>query len=162
MRRSSFRGLWVADVKLFSLRHVFREFRHVSREPRLVAARDLYRSSQRERTPEARGRKLLREWLSPAQRETFDAYGYVDVLGSESGQRYRIYYGSISNIRELNEKDDPVAGLCFAPAAALPPGDVMLAQKIVLENDESRALAIANRFHSTSQPIQVRNAHRAR
>lgn len=149
-------------MKLFGFGRLSGKLRHVSREQRLIAVRELYRSSQRERTPEARARKLLREWLSPGQRETFDSHGYVDVLGSESGQRYRIYYGSISNIRELNEKDDPVAGLCFAPAAALPPGDVMLAQKIVLENDESRALAIANRFYSTSRPIQAGNAHRSR
>lgn len=131
-------------------------------KPRLTALRELYRISERERTPEARGRRLLRSWLSPGQLESFDKDGYLDVLGSATGRTYRIYYGSVSNIRELNDAGEPVAGLCFVPAAALPIGDVVLAQKIILENDEARALAIANRFPSTSRPSRPENLRRAR
>ncbi len=40
----------------------------------------------------------------------------------------------------------PKAGWCFAPAGYLVAGDIMLAQKIALETDESGALAVANAF----------------
>ena len=140
----------------------FRSRRRGLGELRLEALRELYRISERERTPEARGCQLLRSWLSPGQLETFDKDGYLDVVGSATGGTYRIYYSGLSNIRKLNDAGDPVEGLCFVPAAALPIGDVVLAQKIVLENDEPRALAIANRFPSTSRPIQPQDLRRVR
>jgi hypothetical protein len=37
-------------------------------------------------------------------------------------------------------------GWCFVPRGQLVPGDVMLAQKIALETNETAALAVANRF----------------
>ena len=140
----------------------FRSRRAGSDELRLAAIQELYRLSERERTPDARSRQLLRSWLPPGQLETFDKEGYLDVVGSATGRTYRIYYSSVSNIRELNDTGVPVEGLCFVPAAALPIGDVVLAQKIVLENDEPRALAIANRFPSTSRPILPEDVRRAR
>ena len=42
-------------------------------------------------TREARGVDLLREWLSPEQRAQFDAKRYFDVIGCDSGKRYRIH-----------------------------------------------------------------------
>jgi hypothetical protein len=44
-----------------------------------------------EGTPEGRSLRLLREWLSPAQREQFARRGYFEVVGSDSGKRYRIH-----------------------------------------------------------------------
>ncbi|CCD91579.1 conserved hypothetical protein [Bradyrhizobium sp. ORS 375] len=82
----------------------------------------------------------------------FDANGYFDVTGCHSSRRYRIYYGTIGNIRELNAEGDPRLGLCFAPAQSLAPGDVLLAQKIALETDELGTLAVANCFPSQSRP----------
>ena len=96
--------------------------------------------------PERRGVTLMREWLSSAQREQYDTRGYFDVVGSHTGRRYRIRHGTASNIYELNEFDHPVTGWCFMPRDGLPPGDVMLAQKIALENDEQSALAVAKVF----------------
>jgi len=88
----------------------------------------------------------------PDQRKLFDAHGYVDVTGCYSGRRYRIYYGVMSNIRELDAHGEPRAGLCLVPTESLPPGDIMLAQKIALETDERAALAAANYFPSASRP----------
>jgi len=116
------------------------------------AVQNLYRSFLRENTPESRGRALLRQWLSPEERELFDSHGYLDVIGCHTGKRYRIYYGILSNIRQLNTEGKPIAGLCFIPAESLPAGDVVLAQKIALETDERGALAVAKRFSSTSCP----------
>lgn len=98
------------------------------------------------REPERRSLKLMRRWLSAAQREQFDARGYFDVTGSHTGRRYRIRSGISTNIVELDGFERSVAGWCFVPAENLPVGDVMLAQKIALENDERSALKVARSF----------------
>lgn len=115
------------------------------------AISQLYWEARHRDTPEARGLRLLRSWLSPEQRAQFDACGHFDVIGSNSGKRYRILFGISANVLELGDGDHPRMGWCFVPSGYLVPGDVMLAQKIALETNEQGALAIANRFHATAQ-----------
>ena len=81
---------------------------------------------------EARGLRLLREWLSPEQLAQYDAHRYFD--------------GTSTNIFELDQDGRPKVGWCFVPRDMLVAGDVMLAQKIALETDERTALAVARRF----------------
>ena len=107
------------------------------------AARKRYRA--RFATREERGVNLLREWLSPEQRAQFDAKRYFDVIGCDSGKRYRIHYGETTNVHEIGDDDLPSIGWCFMPVGSLVAGDVMLAQKIALETYEYGALAVANR-----------------
>ncbi|WP_425305334.1 hypothetical protein [Bradyrhizobium erythrophlei] len=107
------------------------------------AARERYRA--RFATREERGVNLLREWLSPEQRAQFDAKRYFDVIGCDSGKRYRIHYGETTNVHEIGDDDLPSVGWCFMPVGSLVVGDVMLAQKIALETYEYGALAVANR-----------------
>ena len=107
------------------------------------AARERYRA--RFATREERGVNLLREWLSPKQRAQFDAKRYFDVIGCDSGKRYRIHYGETTNVHEIGDDDLPSVGWCFMPVGSLVAGDVMLAQKIALETYEYGALAVANR-----------------
>jgi hypothetical protein len=95
---------------------------------------------------DARGITLLREWLSAEQRAQFDASQSFEVIGCDSGKRYRILYGTATNIQELDDAGYPVRGWCFIPSGHLVAGDVMLAQKIALETDEKAALKIANGF----------------
>jgi hypothetical protein len=95
---------------------------------------------------QAKGRRLLREWLSAQQCAQFDAHGYFDVIGCQTGKRYRIRYGYYMNVEELDQEGRPAIGWCFVPAGHLVPGDVMLAQKIALETSERAAMAIANTF----------------
>jgi hypothetical protein len=95
---------------------------------------------------EARGTTLLREWLSAEQQVQFDATKSFEVIGCHSGKRYRILYGTATNIQELNDAGHPVTGWCFIPSGHLVAGDVMLAQKIALETDEKAALKTANGF----------------
>jgi hypothetical protein len=99
-------------------------------------------------TPEAnaRGLKLLRDWLSPAQLAQYEKSQSFEVIGSHSGKRYRIRYGRQMNIDELGADGAKVCGWCFLPEGPLVAGDVMLAQKIALETDEPAALKVANRF----------------
>jgi hypothetical protein len=100
------------------------------------AAHERYRA--RFPTRETRGVNLLREWLSPEQRAQFDAKRYFDVIGCDSGKRYRIHYGDTTNVREIGDDDLPSVGWCFRPEGQLVAGDVMLAQKIALETYEYR------------------------
>ena len=113
---------------------------------RLDCLRALYRKCRVENTREARGLRLLREWLSPKQRAQLEADGYFEVLGSDSGKRYRIYEGTMTNVYELDDHGRPKMGWCFVPSGSLVAGDVMLAQKVALETSEYAALAVANRF----------------
>src|SRR5258708_34539512 len=107
---------------------------------------DRHREIFGEDTREARGLKLLREWLSTEQRAQFNANRYFDVIGCDSGKRYRIRYGCATNVHELNGDGRSIVGWCFVPTGYLVAGDVTLAQKIALETNELRALAVANRF----------------
>jgi hypothetical protein len=98
---------------------------------------------------ERRGIRLLREWLSSEQLAKFDKHGYFEVIGCQSGKRYRIRYGMAANIQELGQNGQPEVGWCFVPDERLVPGDVMLAQKIALETSEREALAVARSFGPT-------------
>jgi hypothetical protein len=42
---------------------------------------------------EIRGISLLKGWLSPEQLAQYESYRYFDVIGRQSGKRYRIRYG---------------------------------------------------------------------
>ena len=110
------------------------------------AVRALFIRLSAERTPEGRSLRLLRDWLSPVQRTQFAKKGYFEVVGGDTGKRYRIYPGAMSNVCEIDEKGRLGVGLCFRTMGELPIGDVMLAQKIALESCESSALAVARRF----------------
>ncbi|WP_407179194.1 hypothetical protein [Bradyrhizobium sp. STM 3562] len=112
---------------------------------RLRALRQLYHAFVSESSPEAKGRTLLRQWLTPAQRTQFEEQGYFDVVGCATRRRYRVQYGSVANVREIDLEGRFGPFLCFAPEGYLVPGDVMLAQKIALETDEVATLAVANR-----------------
>jgi hypothetical protein len=96
-----------------------------------------------------RALRLLKEWLAPEQLACYERFRYFDVIGSDTGTRFRIHHGTQTNIEELGSGDRLVCKWCFGPSGNLAPGDVMLAQKIALETNERGALAIANRsyFH---------------
>jgi hypothetical protein len=119
--------------------------------PRFRAIRQLYRIVRKQNFPEARGRRLLRRWLSAEQLAQFDARNFFDVIGCHTAKRYRIYYANVANVEELDKVGRPIVRYCFIPKGDLVPGDVMLAQKIALETDELAALAVANRFAPQTQ-----------
>jgi hypothetical protein len=88
---------------------------------------------------------LLKTCLTPEQREHYERYRFFDVIGSDTGRLYRIKYGTQTNIIEMDKSRRRICGWCFLPEGGLSAGDVMLAQKIALENKELETLAIANR-----------------
>jgi hypothetical protein len=132
-------------------------FRRSPAEARLRprALRGLSRLFSDENRSEARGLRLLRNWLSSEQRAQFDANRYFDVIGCDSGSRYRIHYGAMSNVHEIDAAGCPRVGWCFVPVGYLVAGDVMLAQKIALETNEFGALAVANSFLPKESPSNI-------
>ena len=121
---------------------------------RIHALSQLYRKALAENTSDARGLRLMRRWLSPDQRAEFDDKGTFEVVGCNSGKRYRIYRGTAQNVFEIDDAGQPKVCLCFMPSGDLVAGDVMLAQKIALETNENGALAVANRFLPLSRAIR--------
>lgn len=93
---------------------------------------------------DVRALELLREHLTPEQQKRFEAYGCFDVIGSSSHKRYRIRIGTVFNVDEYGADGQYSRSWCFGPVGSLPIGDVLLAQKLSLENFEVEALSVAN------------------
>ena len=81
------------------------------------AARALFIRHGIERTPEGRSLRLLRQWLSPAQRAQFAEKGHFEVVGGDTGKRYRIYAGAATNVCEVDENDARVVFFADGQAA---------------------------------------------
>ena len=101
---------------------------------------------------EGRALRLLKEWLSPEQLASYERFKYFDVIGSDTGTRYRIHHGTQTNIEELSHTGHHICKWCFVPDGDLVAGDVMLAQKIALETNERGALMVAHRSFVTAGP----------
>lgn len=95
---------------------------------------------------QAKGLALLKENLTPVQLEQYEKRQHFEVVGCDTRKLYRIKHGRQMNIEELDKRHRRVCGWCFLPQGALVVGDVLLAQKIALETNETAALKIANRF----------------
>jgi hypothetical protein len=87
---------------------------------------------------------LLRSWLTPEQEKLWAEHSEFEVIGSDTGTRYRITCRAVMNIHQLDPAGRTVMQWCFAPEGCLAPGDILLAQKIALETMERKALALAN------------------
>ena len=111
---------------------------------RIGGTRPAYNPSKADGPPGVQALQLLVRNLSPAQRQQFERRDYFDVIGGDTGTRYRISVGRTLNVAQLNASGGCVRILCFEPHGQLPVGDVMLAQKIALELFESEALRVAN------------------
>lgn len=93
----------------------------------------------------AKSLELLRQSLTPAQLADYEQHGYFDVVGSNSGARYRIAgHGRSFNVVALDGAGTPTTALCFQPDQHLPLGDKLLTQKLYLEHRESEACMVAN------------------
>jgi hypothetical protein len=95
--------------------------------------------------------ELLRSWLSPEQLATFDADLLFDVVGCDTGRRYQILAGAYIQpampacIQTVSD-DRHREMWCVAPEGITLYGDVMLAQKIMLETYELEGLSQANKL----------------
>ena len=104
-------------------------------------------------TRRARAMALLRSWLTARQIEQLDRYNCF-LVNSNLGNYFVIGHGVDWNVRALNAQRRPREMLCFQPSlTSLYEGDVMLAQKILLETDEAAVWRVAN----TSANIDARD-----
>jgi hypothetical protein len=109
-------------------------------------------TAERTRAPssdaEQKARALLRAWLSAEQAQQYNSQKHFEVIGSDTGTRYRIRHGHQINIDQLDSAGKKVCMWCVVPEGNLAASDCMLAQKIALETFETKALAIANQRSS--------------
>jgi hypothetical protein len=89
---------------------------------------------------------LLLSWLSPEQAQQYNSQRHFEVVGSDTGTRYRILHGHMANIDQLDATGKKVCRWCVVPTGSLAAGDCMLAQKIALEAFETKVLSISNRL----------------
>jgi hypothetical protein len=89
---------------------------------------------------EMRARQLLLRLLSPAQREEFQANGYFSVDVDRRG-RFCILPSTLFNVLHVE------TGECYCglPKAELPLCELMLSQKLMLENNPEQFFSVANR-----------------
>jgi hypothetical protein len=116
----------------------------------LVTDPDVRWRMRSQRPAERRGVALLRSWLTPEQAAQWDARGNFEIVGCNTGRRYRLTRATTMNVHELDASGHTVAQWCFAPEGRLATGDVLLAQKIALERMELQVLALANTQASRS------------
>lgn len=90
-------------------------------------------------TPDARARQLLLRVLNPVQRDEFSRYGYFTVDAGGWG-RFRVLSRTTFNV--LNTGTG--RAFCAGPDIPVPLADLMLAQKLILENDPGRFFRVAN------------------
>ena len=55
------------------------------------------------RNAHLKGMQLLSENLSPAQQDQLKLFNYIEVIGGDTGKRYRIYFDRQMNVELLNE-----------------------------------------------------------
>jgi len=94
-----------------------------------------------------RAEKLLRENLSPRQREELAAKGHfhLEVLSRDGSRRlYQIRRGRSANVKQVDDSGRVLKTLCCHPVEMVPDEDTMLAQKLFLESREEDFLRIAN------------------
>ena len=101
--------------------------------------------AQRQELAKDRATALLLDSLSACQRHQYKDHRYFDVIGGESGKRYRIWHRTMQNIEELGAQGERRCIWCVHPAD-VPLCDVLLAQKTALESFERDTLRIANGY----------------
>jgi hypothetical protein len=92
---------------------------------------------------ESRAESLLLRTLSPTLRSQYLCTREFTVV-APSGRRYLITRGIKGNVYELDEEDRRLRRYCIHPEG-VPPGDVMMAQMLMLLTDEDsfRRIAVA-------------------
>lgn len=86
---------------------------------------------------EVKARELLRSLLRPAQREHFDAEGWVREIGGLSGREYWIAPHFAGNVMLLDGWGHHGQRLCIHPPRPTPIGDVMASQVLSIRGAET-------------------------
>lgn len=96
--------------------------------------------------------ELLTSCLDEGQKMTFEASGFFDVRGQD-GKLYQIWDSSVMNVIEVGNNTRYCAQFIRRPDLGhIPIYDQMLAQKLCLETDIKRFLAVANKSQHPPEP----------
>ena len=122
---------------------------HRRQEERQREWRRKEKARRREREQAAtRAEKLLLEFLSPRQRKMLKRqdHFHLDVHSRDgSARRYQISRGFQGNVKEVcRESGRILRSYCIHGPSNLPYADQMLAQMLLLQNDEEKFKRIAN------------------
>lgn len=104
------------------------------------------------RESQARAKAILWEHLNPEQREQLFLLDFFAVKGSKSGKIYRIANASTGNVI----REDGVT-YCLVPEEAMPQWDQLLAQKLMIEDNEKRFIRLAKRQDQIIGPAELRH-----
>lgn len=100
------------------------------------------RQAEERRAAVVRADALLESVLTAHQRRMLRKDGHFFLTGSK-GNRYQICRGLAGNVYRI-ERGKRTVQLCGHAPSSLPDSDTMVAQKLMLETDEDRFLALAN------------------
>lgn len=118
------------------------QYLRIATEQELRAARqaiqELATSPQNRFEAFSKSMELLRRNLTPKQLKQLDDENYFEVVGRDTGARYRILNFRPQNICEVGMFGRTKRVWCFEPEGRLPIGDMLLAQKIALEEFRAR------------------------
>lgn len=114
----------------------------------------LARFEQRQ-TASQRAKRLLKANLTPLQAMQYEKFRYFEVIGGETGHRYRIHRSAALNVDEHDDAGTRIARWCFLPSGDLVEADVLLAQKLALELFESDARAVAHKDANPSRDFMA-------
>jgi hypothetical protein len=64
-----------------------------------INCRSICQSAEQQIEAETKGLQLLLDNLTPGQHRQYQELGYFDVVGSKTGNRYRIHHGTSRNVR---------------------------------------------------------------
>ncbi len=142
-------AMYDRSIGLGSLRHSskIRELIELTQRiapPPAVAIRERALLPNRRRFPpsvRARARAMLHQLLTREQRWSLRASGSFRVLGQD-GRTYEVTEGQAV---KLIENGEATFSYCIHPMVNLPPHDVMIGQKLLLETSIEHFLATANR-----------------
>ena len=105
---------------------------------------DEARRAEERRQADARADGLLLACLTPAERKTMEKMAAL-VVRSQTGRTFRLRRSRSRNVDEMDADGNVIARFCIHPQDHMPHGDLLLAQKLMLETDEAEFLRIANR-----------------
>lgn len=103
---------------------------------------ELNRKEAERAAAETRAEMLLHSCLTIEQKDELTKKNHFHLY--VGNKKYRIERGVSGNIKLLGENDVPKHQYCIHPNG-VPIGDVMLAQKLLLETNEEEFLRVANR-----------------
>jgi hypothetical protein len=99
-----------------------------------------------QRQAQDRAEALLRDILTAEEYAQLREHGYLEVRSrSRPTRMYRIPRGPVQVT--VHERGVAVELLCVTPVDWLPPSDVVLTHKLMIEGDEQEYLRRANRYH---------------